>query len=147
MISSLSRYHVYVLEGAREKKRAGDQVVWRRREWLAINFLFTKVASDRDLTEAFYEFWNLSRHDDEFRQILKEHYKLYRATIADLVADCLKDSDGESVEVRDLAAFLVSAFEGSCILWVTDPRGTPLSRLAKVGNQLMDALLEATQGQ
>ncbi len=70
---------------------------------------------------------------------------VYWEMIADFVAGCLEASNAQSKDVQNLAAFLVSAFEGSCTLWATDPHGTPLSRLSKTGNQHVDAYLEMTQ--
>jgi AcrR family transcriptional regulator len=108
---------------------------------LGIDFIFKRISGDRDLTRTFCEFWNLSEHDEELRKLLKVFYRNYRKTVEDFISDCLRESDGYSIEIRDLATFLVSAFEGACILWSTDPRGVSLTRLTKVTNQLLDPII------
>ncbi len=108
---------------------------------LGIDLIFKRIVGNRDLTKVFFEFWNLSDHNKELRKLLKGCYRDYKRTVETFISDCFRESDKHSIDTGDLAAFLVSAFEGACIMWIADPREFSLTRMSKVTNQLLDPII------
>jgi AcrR family transcriptional regulator len=113
----------------------------RERLRLGIDYIFKNLVGNRDLTRTFYEFWNLSEHNEKLRKLLKGCYRKYMSNVEELISDCLRESGNSSINIHDLATFLVSAFEGACILWFADPRAVSLTRMTKVTNQLLDLII------
>jgi AcrR family transcriptional regulator len=108
---------------------------------LRIDYVFGTITRDRDLTKVFYEFWNLSQHDEDLRKLVRALNRLYRKTFEDFISDCLGESHAQSISAHDLATFLVATFEGASVLWFTDSRGVSPSKLSKTTNQILDIIL------
>ena len=115
----------------------------RERLRLGIDFIFLKVAGDRDLIKVFHELWNIAQHDNELNESLRTLYRDYRKSVATLILECLDGSGIAARQRRNLAALLVSASEGASIQWFIDPRGVSLAALAKLANQLVASVAEA----
>jgi AcrR family transcriptional regulator len=110
---------------------------------LGIDFLFLKLAGDRDLIKVFHELWNIAQHDNALNESLRTLYQDYRKAVATLILECLDGSGMGAAQRRNLAALLVSASEGASIQWFIDPRGISLAALAKLANQLVEAVADA----
>ena len=115
----------------------------RERLRLGIDFIFLKVAGDRDLIKVFHELWNIAQHDNELNESLQTLYRDYRKSVATLILECLDGSGIAAGQRRNLAALLVSASEGASIQWFIDPRGVSLAALAKLANQLVESVASA----
>lgn len=114
---------------------------------LGIEFIFLRVAGDRELTKVFHELWNLSQHDEKLHKSLKTLYRQYRIEVGRFISECADQSYEHSGNVRSLAAFLVSAIEGAAIQWLIDSRGISLSKLAGVANQFLNTVVECHEPQ
>lgn len=110
---------------------------------LFIDLVFKEIVRDRDLTKAYFDYWNLSDQDKKLRKLLKRSYKEYRGIVETFISDCLREPNQRSIDAGDLAAFLVSSFEGAGVMWFTDPRDFSLARLKKVTNQILDHIIGA----
>lgn len=119
----------------------------RERLRLGIDFMFLKVAGDRDLIKVFHELWNIAQHNDELNRSLKTLYRDYRESVATLMLERLEDSDVPATQSRHLAALLVSASEGASIQWFIDPSGISLAKLARLANQLIESVVGAATEQ
>jgi TetR/AcrR family transcriptional repressor of bet genes len=115
----------------------------RERLRLGIDFIFLRVAGDRDLIKVFHELWNIAEHHTALNQSLKTLYRDYRTSVATLILECLDGSRIPAEQRRTLAAFLVSASEGASIQWFIDPRGMSLTKLARLANQLVESVADA----
>jgi len=115
----------------------------RERLRLGIDFIFLKVAGDRDLIKVFHELWNIAQHNKELNESLRTLYRDYRKAAATLILECLDGSGIAAQQRRNLAALLVSASEGGSIQWFIDPRGVSLAALAKLANQLVESIADA----
>jgi len=113
---------------------------------LGMNFIFSEVSGNRELTKAYCEFGYLSLHDEEIRSRMKRSDRAYRRVVEKFLSECLEEMGKKDVDVKDLAAFMVSAVEGACVMWFIDPHGVSLSRLSKVANRLLIDLIEETEG-
>jgi hypothetical protein len=107
--------------------------------------IVTEIVGNRNLTRAFFDFWNISVHNKELRKLLKVNYRNYRRVVETIISDCLDESNNYSIDSGDLAAFIVSAFEGAGILWFNNPREFSLARLTKVTNQVLDPIIGAAK--
>jgi AcrR family transcriptional regulator len=115
----------------------------RERLRLGIDFIFLRVAGDRDLIKVFHELWNIAEHNDALNQSLKTLYRDYRTAVATLILECLDGSRIPAARRRHLAALLVSASEGASIQWFIDPRGVSLPKLARLANQIVESVVDA----
>jgi AcrR family transcriptional regulator len=115
----------------------------RERLRLGIDFMFLKLAGDRDLIKVFHELWNIAQHDTPLNESLRALYRDYRKAVATLILECLDGSGIGAAERRNLAALLVSASEGASIQWFIDPRSVSLGALAKLANQLVESVADA----
>ncbi len=115
----------------------------RARLRLGIDFMFLRVAGDRDLIKVFHELWNIAGHNEALNRSLQTLYRDYRKSVATLILECLDGSKMLAEQRRTLAAFLVSASEGASIQWFSDPRGLSLSKLARLANQMVDSMVDA----
>ena len=113
----------------------------RERLRLSIEFIFLKVAGDRDLIKVFQELWSLSQHDEYLLESLRKLYRQYRALVADLLLEMLPEKERRDTTIKDVAAFLVGASEGAALLWFIEPRAISLKRSARIANQLVDSIL------
>jgi len=113
----------------------------RERLRLSIEFIFLKVAGDKDLIKVFQELWNLSQHDEYLLKSLRKLYRQYRALVAELLLEMLPEEDRQDTTIKDMAAFLVGASEGAALLWFIEPRAISLKKLSSIANQLVDLTL------
>jgi AcrR family transcriptional regulator len=116
----------------------------RERLRLGIDFMFLRVAGDRDLIKVFHELWNIAEHNEALNRSLQTLYRDYRTSVATLILECLGGSKMLAEQRRTLAAFLVSASEGASIQWFIDPRGLSLRKLARLANQMVESMVDAT---
>lgn len=114
----------------------------RERLRLSIEFIFLKVAGDKDLSKVYQELWSLSQHDEYLFTSLKKLYRQYRHLVAELLLEMLPGQDHPDKRIKDLAAFIVAASEGAALLWFMAPKSTSLKRLSALANQLVDTILE-----
>jgi len=110
---------------------------------LGIQFLFTKIAGDRDLIEVFYELFNLARHDERLRRSLRRLYRRYREEVAEFILKCVRGSNLSAETARSLAAFMVSASEGVSEQWNLDPKGIRLSTMADMAGRFVEYAVDA----
>jgi AcrR family transcriptional regulator len=128
-----------------ELTEANQEKSARERLRLCIEMIVTEIVGNRNLTRAFFDFWNISVHNKELRKLLKVNYRNYRRVVETIISDCLDESNNYSIDSGDLAAFIVSAFEGAGILWFNNPREFSLARLTKVTNQVLDPIIGAAK--
>jgi len=115
----------------------------RERLRLGIDFIFLRVAGDRDLIKVFHELWNIAEHDKALNRSLKTLYRDYRKSVATLILGCFDDARIPPAQRRNLGAFLVSASEGASIQWFIDPRGLSLRKLATLASQMVESVVDA----
>lgn len=113
----------------------------RERLQLSIEFIFLKVAADKDLIRVCQELWSLSQHDAYLFKTLKKLYKQYRDFVGELFLEMVPEQDHQDTTIEDLAAFLVAASEGAALLWFMAPRTTSLKRLSALAARLVDTIL------
>ncbi|MBI5115796.1 TetR/AcrR family transcriptional regulator [Candidatus Poribacteria bacterium] len=114
----------------------------RERLRLSLEFLFMRVAGDKEKSRVFRELMNISQHDEYLLEFLREHYRKYRALVAEALLEMLPDQDREDTPIRDLSAFLVAATEGAALLCCVEPRRISLKRLSSIATRLVDSMLE-----
>lgn len=124
---------------ALSKKRKGKTP--REKLSLVVEFLFLKLAREKDTNRMFLEFWNLSQHDEKLRGLLKALYKTYRAEISRYIAECLEALNIEYENIDSMAALLVGASEGIGMQLIIDPKGISVPKISKVADQLISALI------
>jgi AcrR family transcriptional regulator len=115
----------------------------RERLRLGIDFMFLKLAGDRDLIKVFHELWNIAQHDNALNESLRALYRDYRKAVATLILECLDGCEIGTAQRRNLAALLVGASEGASIQWFIDPGGVSLAALGKLANQLIESVAGA----
>lgn len=118
----------------------------RERLRRTIDYIFLKIAGDRDLNRVFEELWSLAQHDQYLFKSLKKLYKQYRDLVNKLLLEMLPEKNNRNGKTKDLAAFIVAASEGAALLWCMEPEATSLERMSKLANQLVDTMLESDQG-
>lgn len=123
------------------QKNRGRQPAERLR--MGIDFIFLRVAGDRDLIQVFHELWNIAEHHETLNRSLKTLYREYRNAVATLIGECFDDLAIPPAQRRDLAAFLVSASEGASIQWFIDPKGLSLRKLATLANRMVESIASA----
>lgn len=106
-------------------------------------FLFLKFPREKQTNRMFLELWYLSRHDETLGRMLKELYRTYRAEIAKHLSECLHEMGLGYESIEPLAALLVSASEGLCQQVLIDPKGTSITKVSEVAEQLIKALVDA----
>ena len=113
----------------------------RERLRLIIEFLFSKLAREKEMNRVFQEFWNLSHHDEKLLGLLKGMFKTYRAGITEHIAECFGELGVEYENIDALAAFLVGASEGVGLQLIIDSRGISVPKVSKVADQLINAII------
>lgn len=115
----------------------------RERLRAATDFVFRKVAGDRDLNKVFYELWNLSHHNKDLHKSLKKLYRGYREMVENIIRDCLGETSQNADLIKKMAAFLVGASEGLGIQWFIDPRAISLGKQSELANRFIDSIMAA----
>ncbi|MBI5506947.1 MAG: TetR family transcriptional regulator C-terminal domain-containing protein [Deltaproteobacteria bacterium] len=115
----------------------------RKRLRMGIDFIFLRVAGDRDLIKVFHELWDIAEHHETLNRSLQTLYREYRNSVSTLIRECFDDAAIPPAQRRDLAAFLVSASEGASIQWFINPRGLSLRRLATLANRMVESVVDA----
>jgi AcrR family transcriptional regulator len=103
-----------------------------------LQFFFIDVAGDRSLVIVFQELLVLSRHDRKLRTSLGKLYKQYREEVAEFLSACTETSEMRDSDIKDMAAFLVSASEGVSDLSDLDPKGYRLPKMAEMAHYFID---------
>jgi AcrR family transcriptional regulator len=110
---------------------------------LTIDYIFLKIASDKDLIKVFEELWSLAQHDEYLFGALRQLYKQYRELVKKLLLEMWPGQKKMDAEIKDLAAFIVAASEGTALLWFMEPEAISLERMSIIANQLVDASMES----
>ncbi|MBI5116114.1 TetR/AcrR family transcriptional regulator [Candidatus Poribacteria bacterium] len=131
IFNKYQRSFALLLEGHRDKPS-------NERLRLGIEFIFLKVAGDRDLIKVFHELWNLSQHNETLHESLRVLYRQYRKEVGKFIAECMGKTHGQTKDAKSIAALLVSASEGAGIQWHIDSRGISLSDLAKMSSRFVN---------
>lgn len=120
--------------------------VRERLEQLATH-LAQETLAMQDLLPIGYEFYAVAARRPDVRATLQAYFRQWRETIAALLQQGVERGELRPVDGDTAATALIALFEGTALLWFTDPDSVDLTRHLQEGVALFfDGLTHTTGG-
>ncbi len=129
-------YKQDLLEGLNKFESAADQLRFLIPRYLDIGRL------NLEISQAWLDLYALSKNEASIKKPVQACFREARDIISEVIARGIRDGEFRKVNPRMMATVILGSLEGATLLWVIDPKETPVVEVGRLIEDLIRTYLQ-----